>query len=132
MIKWMMGLGALGGGSAVALGAYGAHGLEGMPAPLQLAYQSAVQYQFYHSLALLLVALFLRFGFSRWLRVAGLAFVAGLLLFSGSIYLRLLLGVELPRLLTPAGGVAFMVGWAAVALAAWCQSATKETECRSS
>ncbi|WP_426415443.1 DUF423 domain-containing protein [Aestuariirhabdus sp. LZHN29] len=130
VINLMISIGAIGGFSAVALGAYGAHGLSGMPAPLQQAYQSAVQYQFYHSLALVLVALLMHWRGSRLLVVAGLGFAVGLFLFCGSIYLRLLLGLDIPRLLTPAGGIAFMLGWAGLLGAAWRHRESKEGECR--
>ena len=107
------------------LGAFAAHGLKARLDPAALStFQTAVTYQFFHSLALCVLALWLRqldrqtaFGESGG--IAGIAFLLGILLFSGSLY-GLSLGA--PRWLgpvTPLGGVAFMVGWTAFAWSAW-------------
>lgn len=103
---------------AVALGAFGAHGLKNSLSPEQLhTFEVGVRYHFYHTFGILLVALFLKQGSSKWLTIAGWTFLAGIFLFSGSLYLlscRSLLGIESWTWLgpiTPLGGLLFMVGW---------------------
>ncbi|OIN07653.1 DUF423 domain-containing protein [Oceanisphaera psychrotolerans] len=112
-------LAALLGLSATALGAYGAHGLaaRGLSASLVTAFNTGVQYQFYHALALLLVVLAWRFRPVRSLHVAAAFFALGTLLFCGSIYALVLFGTKGIGWLTPLGGVCFMVGWLSVLLA---------------
>ena len=112
-------VGALGGFIAVALGAFGAHALRGRLSPEMLAaFETGVRYQMYHVLTLLLVAAIIpRFG--GWLVVsAGWLFVAGIVLFSGSLYLLALTGVTTLGAITPIGGLALLLGWAALAVAA--------------
>mgnify|MGYP006296499497 CR=1 FL=1 len=106
------------GALAVILGAFGAHGLEGKISPEQIrSYETGVRYHFIHTLALLLTALFYNQLNPRWAGLAGAFFLAGVLLFSASIYLlstRSLLGIENWTWLgpiTPLGGVAFILGW---------------------
>ncbi|MBS4062960.1 MAG: DUF423 domain-containing protein [Chitinophagaceae bacterium] len=107
-------LGALG----VALGAFGAHALKEQLEAQQLqTYQTAVQYQLYHVFALAVAGL-LQFSFpSKWLTNAGYLFVAGIILFSGSLYAMSFLkaagikGVSWLGAITPLGGVAFIAGW---------------------
>lgn len=105
---------------AVMAGAFGAHGLRGMVSERGLeVFQTAVTYQMYHAIALVLVALLSATGLSR--RLLGVAagfFLAGILLFSGSLYLLVLSGQHWLGPVTPVGGVCFMVGWAALAAAA--------------
>jgi uncharacterized membrane protein YgdD (TMEM256/DUF423 family) len=106
-------LGSISGGLAVALGAFGAHGLRARLSPELLAtFETGVRYHTYHALALMAVA----FAISRWSTgtlpvVAGWSFVAGTVLFSGSLYLLALTGVRWLGAITPLGGVAFIVGW---------------------
>lgn len=103
---------------AVMLGAFGAHALKAQLAPtLYAAYQTGVEYQFYHTLALLMVGLLRQQSESTHLQWAGRAFVAGILLFSGSLYLLALTGVKALGMVTPLGGVLFMIGWVMVILA---------------
>lgn len=110
---------ALSGLIAVALGAFGAHGLKGYLAPyLMDVYQTGVQYQFYHTLALLVVAVSGLREPVRALSVAGWCFTLGIVLFSGSLYLLALSGTHWLGAVTPIGGLAFLVGWAALAYAA--------------
>ncbi len=108
---------AVPGASAVALGAIGAHLLQGRLAPTMLAvWQTAVQFQFWHALALALTLLALPDGQARRTACAGFGF--GMLLFCGSLY-ALALGA--PRgigVLTPLGGLALMAGWIALGIAA--------------
>ena len=106
-------LGALFALLAVMAGAFGAHGLRGVIDERGLeVFQTAVTYQIYHSLALILVAILPVAGLSR--RLLGIAagfFVAGLLVFSGSLYLLVLTGLRWMGPVTPVGGIGFMVGW---------------------
>lgn len=110
-------LAAVAGFSAVALGAFGAHALRAQLAAAQWqSYQTAVQYHFYHALALLAVALLLqRYPERVWWRFSAALFAAGIVLFSGSLYLLAIVDRSaLPAFwvwLTPAGGVSFLMAW---------------------
>ncbi|MFP3977130.1 DUF423 domain-containing protein [Marinobacter sp. KMM 10035] len=99
--------------TAVMAGAFGAHGLRNLVSERSLdVFQTAVSYQMYHAIALVLVALLAGFGLSR--RLLGLAagfFVAGILLFSGSLYTLVLTDIRWVGPVTPMGGVCFMIGW---------------------
>ncbi len=113
-------LGALSGFVAVGAGAFGAHGLKARLAPDLLAvFETGARYQIYHALALLAVA----WAVSRWpgrMAVAsGWCFVAGTVLFSGSLYVLALTGIRGFGAITPVGGVLFLAGWLLLALAAW-------------
>lgn len=110
--------------TAVILGAFGAHGLEGKISDYHLGtWKTANQYHFYHTLALLFLSTFSR-AKNASIRISFFAFVIGILLFSGSLYLlsvRSLLGLENFRLLgpiTPLGGLFFIVGWVGLFVAA--------------
>lgn len=103
---------------AVALGAFGAHALQGVLEPRRLAsYQTAVTYQAWHALGVLVLGAVARIGApTRWLLVAASLLAAGIVLFCGSIYA---LAFGAPRALggvTPLGGVCFMAGWGCVAM----------------
>lgn len=100
--------------TATMLGAYGAHGLAatGIAPALLAAFNTAVQYQFFHALALLVLGLCGVRG--KVITFAGAVFVLGILGFSGSIYAMVLLGSKGLGLITPAGGLCFMLGWAAL------------------
>jgi uncharacterized membrane protein YgdD (TMEM256/DUF423 family) len=106
---------------AVAAGAFGAHALRGQLDPQMIAvWQTAVQYQAWHALALLGVGILLLHGpGKRGLAVAGWLFVAGIVLFAGSLYAVALTGVRGWGAVTPIGGVAFLAGWAVLAWAVW-------------
>jgi uncharacterized membrane protein YgdD (TMEM256/DUF423 family) len=112
-------LGAIAAFLGVGLGAFGAHGLRGRLSPEMLAvFETAVRYQMYHAFALLLTSLLMaRMG--GWLMTAaGWSFLAGIVLFSGSLYALALGGVPVLGAITPLGGLAFLAGWACLALAA--------------
>ncbi|MFC0211357.1 DUF423 domain-containing protein [Paenibacillus chartarius] len=114
---------ALGGFSAflaVALGAFGAHALKNFLTPDRLAiYQTGVQYHFIHALGLLLVALLAdKLGGGTLVSVSGWAMFIGIVLFSGSLYALSLSGVKVLGAITPLGGVAFLIGWVCLAVAA--------------
>lgn len=121
MAKHFLLLAGLSGLLAVTLGAFGAHGLKGKVTPeLLLAFQTGVQYQFYHTLALMAVALLLlRFPQLSLLHWAGWVFVAGILLFSGSLYTLTFGGPRWLGPVTPVGGLCFMAGWVLLLLCAW-------------
>ena len=112
-------IGAVAAFLAVGFGAFGVHGLRGRLSPEMMAvFESAVRYQMYHALALVLVALTLG-RMDGWLiRTAGWCFVAGIVLFSGSLYVLALSGVTILGAITPLGGLAFLAGWACLAFAA--------------
>lgn len=109
---------------AVALGAFGAHGLKARLGPLADGVQrlewwnTGAHYQAIHALALGLVAYLATRSSSTSVNVAAYAFIAGILLFSGSLYVMTLTGVRVLGAVTPFGGLAFLVGWAAILVAA--------------
>jgi uncharacterized membrane protein YgdD (TMEM256/DUF423 family) len=113
-------LGSLSGLIAVAAGAFGAHSLrDRLSADLLATFETGARYQMYHALALLLAA----WAITRWpgplTSAAGWLFVAGTLIFSGSLYALSLSGLRWLGAITPLGGVAFIGGWLCLALAAW-------------
>ena len=105
---------------AVALGAFGAHALKTRLTPdMAAVWQTAVQYHAWHALAVLVAGvLLLQWPGQRAVEVAGWLFVAGIVLFSGSLYAMALTGVRGLGAVTPFGGVAFLAGWASLAWAA--------------
>lgn len=107
------------GGLGVALGAFGAHGLRGkVEERLLETFQTAVQYQMIHALALLIVAfMMLQSGRNLTLDIAAGAFVVGILLFSGSLYGLVLTDMRWLGPVTPLGGLCFIAGWAALVAA---------------
>ena len=109
-------LGAVAAGLAVALGAFGAHTLTGRVTPERLeTFKTGVLYHMMHALALLAVS----WAATQWpgwaVQAAGYLFVAGIVLFSGSLYLLVLTDTRWLGAITPLGGVAFIVGWALLA-----------------
>lgn len=118
--KIFMLLGAFAAALAVALGAFGAHALKARLAPdLLVVYQTAVQYHFYHALGLVLVGLALvHWPDSAWAKLSGWIMLAGIVLFSGSLYLLTLTGQRWLGAITPVGGVAFIAAWVLFAVGA--------------
>lgn len=115
MRGWIAVTGAVLGGLTVAFGAFGAHALKDrLSAEQAVWFEKAVHYQGLHALAVLAVALAAARAPSRAWRVAGLAFVAGVVLFSGSLYAMALGAPRALGMVTPLGGTAFLVGWAAM------------------
>lgn len=118
-------LASFSGFSGVAFGAFGAHGLrdrlEGLPDGVQRMawWQTGANYQLVHALALAAVALVWPRAGGTALAVAGWAFGAGTVLFSGSLYAMTLTGVRILGAITPLGGLGFLLGWAALGWAAW-------------
>jgi uncharacterized membrane protein YgdD (TMEM256/DUF423 family) len=112
-------LGALSAFLAVAAGAFGAHALRARLSPaMLLVFETGARYQMYHALGLMAVA----WAVTRWpgkvTSAAGWCFVAGTVLFSGSLYAMALTGQRALGAITPLGGVAFLSGWLCLALAA--------------
>lgn len=122
MTRIFMVIAAIMGGISVALGAFAAHGLrEKLSQRAMEIFETGTRYQMYHVLALLLVALLLsraETGEST-LIAAGGAFIIGTVIFSGSLYALSLTGIKWLGAITPLGGVAFLVGWGCLAIAAW-------------
>jgi uncharacterized membrane protein YgdD (TMEM256/DUF423 family) len=105
---------------AVVLGAFGAHGLRDRVSPEMLnIFEVGVRYHMYHALALLAAA----WASTRWpggyVTAAGWLFLAGTVIFSGSLYLLSLTGIRWLGAITPIGGVAFIFGWLSLAWGAW-------------
>jgi uncharacterized membrane protein YgdD (TMEM256/DUF423 family) len=104
---------------AVAVGAFGAHGLENViDADLLAAYKTGVQYHMFHALGLLALALVSdKLGETQALRWAGRLLTLGIVLFSGSLYVMAVTGIKPLGIITPFGGVSFLAGWAMFATA---------------
>jgi uncharacterized membrane protein YgdD (TMEM256/DUF423 family) len=119
MNLWLL-IAAINGALAVAFGAFGAHGLQGrIDAHAIEIFETGARYHMYHALAIGLAALALRSGAAPMpASVAAGFFLAGIFLFSGSLYLLALTGVRSLGFVTPFGGLAFLVGWIALAWAA--------------
>ena len=113
MEKTFLLMGALFGGLAVALGAFGAHALESrLSADLLNTYEIGVRYHVYHALALLgVVAVISRWPEANAAVWAGWLFAIGILIFSGSLYILAFTGIRWLGAITPIGGVAFIAGW---------------------
>jgi uncharacterized membrane protein YgdD (TMEM256/DUF423 family) len=112
--------GSLAAGLAVAAGAFGAHALRTRLEPRLLeVFETAVRYQMYHALALLVVA----WAATRWpgalVNASGWLFIAGMVIFSGSLYAMTFTGVRTFGAITPLGGACFLAGWVALAVAAY-------------
>lgn len=119
MDKTFFAVGAAFGLLGVALGAFGAHGLKGtLSADMLANFETGVRYQMYHAMALLAVA----WAVTRWpgglTNAAGWLFVIGIVIFSGSLYLLSITGLRWLGAITPIGGVAMIVGWGCLIVAA--------------
>ena len=118
--RWVLATGAGFAMLAVMLGAFAAHGLKQVLDAYHLGlFETAARYQMYHAIALLIVGVISNSQqFSpRWLKLAAFAFILGIVLFSGSLYLLAFSGIKWPGAITPLGGVAFIFGWLALILA---------------
>ena len=120
MDRLFFSIGCVFGLLGVALGAFAAHALKARLAPeLLAAFETGVRYQLIHALALLAVA----WAHTRWpgrmVSAAGWLFVAGTLLFSGSLYVLSITGARAFGAITPFGGMAFLTGWLCLAAAPW-------------
>jgi uncharacterized membrane protein YgdD (TMEM256/DUF423 family) len=118
MHKKYLAAGALAGALAVALGAFGAHGLKKIVSPESVSvFQTGVQYQMYHAFALLIVGILWERYPQKFIAWAGNCFISGIILFSGSLYLLTFfiaagkVGLEGIGIITPIGGLFFIAGW---------------------
>ena len=103
----------------VALGAFGSHGLkERLSEDMMSVYQTGSHYHLIHALALLGIGILARQMDVTAIKVAGISMIFGILVFSGSLYALAISGVRILGAITPIGGVGFMIGWAALAVAA--------------
>jgi uncharacterized membrane protein YgdD (TMEM256/DUF423 family) len=111
-MKLFLTVGAISGALAVILGAFGAHLLKQLISPEMLAvYKTGVEYQFYHTFALLTIGLLMHLKPSKILRLSGYFFIAGTLIFSGFLYLLAITGIKVLGAIVPIGGVLFITGW---------------------
>lgn len=109
--QWLV-IGAWLAGLAVALGAFGAHGLaDRVPADDLATYETAVRYHMYHALGLILLHLVSRQFGTTLMDWIGIGFIVGIILFSGSLYLLVLTDTRWLGAITPFGGVAFLISW---------------------
>lgn len=117
--QWLM-IAALSAFIAVAIGAFAAHGLKRILAENELRWlATASQYQMYHALALLMVAVMQQKAiFNKWLEYSAYGFAIGILLFSGSLYALALTGLTWLVYVTPLGGLCFLLGWLCLFMAA--------------
>lgn len=110
-------LASLLGASGVALGAYASHGLAAWATLKQIEYfQLAVTYQLFHAIALLAVCILSLFITNAFLIASKIAFVSGVFLFSGSLYLYVFTGTKILGAITPIGGLLLIVAWLLIAL----------------
>ncbi len=105
---------------AVSIGAFGAHGLKTMLEKYGRleTFQTGVQYHFYHTMALFIVALMMHTMDSRYLPWAAWSFIAGIFIFSGSLYALSISNIGKLGAITPIGGLCFLVGWVFIGIAA--------------
>ena len=120
MSKYFLILGSLNAAAAILLGAFGAHGLKSRLGPDMLAvYHTGVQYHFYHALGLILIGIIaLHLPASSALRWSGWTMLAGIILFSGSLYLLSVTQWRWLGMITPVGGLAFIGAWLVLTYAA--------------
>lgn len=122
MTRLFLFLGSTLAGLAVVGGAFAAHFLKFvLSETLITLFQTGIRYQMYHALALILVSILLHLHKERipLLIASGAAFLVGILFFSGSLYLLCWVGYPLLGMVTPIGGISFILGWICLAIAAW-------------
>ena len=124
-----LGLGAAMLFLATAFGAYGSHAFAAQADAVTVsAFSTAVDYHFYHGLGLLAVSVFTELSpQNRVVRIAGALLVTGIVLFCGGIYATSLGAPQSIGVVTPLGGIAFLLGWAVLALAAWTSARSRAT-----
>lgn len=120
MARWWIVLGALNALCSVAAGAFGAHALkQRVAADLLAVFETGARHQMYHALGLVAVGLVASSRPAALLDAAGWCMLAGIALFSGSLYALVLSQARALGAITPLGGVAFLAGWALLAWSAW-------------
>ncbi|HUF09827.1 MAG TPA: DUF423 domain-containing protein [Rhodothermales bacterium] len=118
--KILIAVGAVLAGIGVGAGAFGAHGLSDVLSPARLSvYETAVRYHLIHALALVVTGVLATSVPSVQVAASGYLFLAGILLFSGSLYLLVLTDTPWLGAVTPVGGAAWIAGWAVLAYGAW-------------
>lgn len=119
-MRWFLVLGAVNAFLSVAAGAFGAHALRArLPVDMQVIFETGARYHMYHALGLVAVGLLGHFRPSPLLAGAGWSMLAGIVLFSGSLYALALSGTRVLGAITPLGGLGFLAGWLLFAMAAW-------------
>jgi len=121
MRNYFVFLGSINAFLAVSLGAFGAHGLKShLSSAMFTVYQTGVQYHMSHALGLLAIGILMHFwSNTRSLHIAGWFLLGGIILFSGSLYVLSITGMRTLGIITPFGGIAFLIGWLVLAIAAW-------------
>jgi len=118
-MKKVLTIAAISGMTAVMLGAFGAHGLKLISPEMLEVYKTGIQYQFYHTFALLAVGILMHINPSKSLKWSANLFMIGMVLFSGSLYVLAISGIKILGIITPFGGVAFIAGWGLLAKHCW-------------
>ena len=117
MSNFFIGLGALSAFISVAAGAFGAHTLkQALDSDMLAVYHTAVDYQFFHSLGLILIGILHKISPRRAHSVAAWAMLVGIMIFSGSLYILSMTGIKWLGMITPIGGICFLAAWLIVAL----------------
>ena len=121
MYKLFLILGSINAATAVSMGAFGAHSLKTKISEDMLSvFKTAVQYHFYHSLGLLIVGLLtIYLKPEKHIKIAGWMMFIGIILFSGSLYILSSTGIRWLGIITPFGGIAFILSWIYVVIAVW-------------
>ncbi|CAA9257308.1 FIG173184: hypothetical protein [uncultured Coleofasciculus sp.] len=122
MIRIFLGIAAIFGGLSVAAGAFASHALKEKLSERAIEiFETGARYQMYHALALLMVALLLSRAEAAQstLAAAGVSFIVGVVIFSGSLYTLSFTNIKWLGAITPLGGLAFIIGWSCLAVAAW-------------
>ncbi len=121
MAKLVLIFASLSGAIAVGLGAFGAHALKSKLERFGNlnTYNTAVQYHFYHTLALLFIGFLLTKYSNQWLTISSYSMMLGILIFSGSLYVLAITNIKWLGAITPIGGLGFIGGWIFLALAIW-------------
>jgi len=117
MSNIFIGLGAVSAFIAVSAGAFGAHGLkQALDADMMAVYRTAVDYQMYHSIGLLVIGVLDKISPRRFHGIAAWTMLAGILVFSGSLYILSIGGIRWLGMVTPVGGLAFLAAWLVLAV----------------
>ena len=113
MAKVFLVIGSILGGTGVMIGAFGAHALKNLleSSGRLETFETAVKYQFYHALALILIGILMANHQHNYYQYSGYTFIAGTLIFSGSLYILCLTGITKFGMITPIGGLLMILGW---------------------
>ena len=127
MSNVFIGLGALSAFICVAAGAFGAHALKQvLDSDMLAVYHTAVDYQFFHSIGLMAIGILHKISPRRSHTIAAWTMLAGIIIFSGSLYILSTTGIKWLGMITPIGGVSFLAAWLILALSYLAGSPTKE------